>query len=546
MRWRLLGILLVLCALNCQSYNFVLRTPQRVTGTNFTQEVTQVVPADILFVIDNSGSMLNQRTELQNNMALFISQLAGSQNNFHFGIVTTDVECNIPDRNCGTGKTSLSCCAIVEAGNLPLCQELDTNNDGTIDWSNCDAGRLRSLQGSPAYFSPPGSTAAEQATWAANVGQVISNLGCQGSGLESGLEAARRALNCAQGNSNCPSANMAQLNAGFLRPEADLVVVFVSDEDDCSFLDPNVYLAPTNPGDPNQQATHLCSPTECYAYYGAKLDSNNDGLQDWADATTAFPYSPLYQCNGTHRSVNPPYPANVQQYIDALVQVKGGDITKVRAAGIVSATQNASATLGYSGDACLGSALGVTNACGCWSANVVIARDGAPPPDANLYCALTQLIGRQSSATPVNTASNECSAVGTGAANYSSPQPGCKAMPGNRYVAFLEALSAARLNAGARSDTLLNSICLQSYETTIYSIVNDIILTNCFEIGDVPAAVDDVEVVLNGNTLTNVSAGSATQGWSWVAGSAEICLEGGLQKNIGDKFNIFVVGATTN
>ena len=275
------------CALSmvgaCQGYPFELRVPQSATGSNIEQLVATLTPTDILFVIDDSGSMLDERTELANNIGTFITQLSETSGDFHVGIVTTDVECNIPERDCTspTSATSLSCCRLVNAGPLPTCQELDTNGDGEIDWSSCDGGRLRAPKGKSAYWTSP--TAAQRATWAADFSSTILDLGCNGSGLESGLEAARRAVNCsvfgydASQPNRCPSAAMAQLNAGFVRPDADLVVIFVSDEDDCSFMDPNVYFAPR---------FHECRRPSCTSVrpHGVLCVLRQGGLRHWHPA----------------------------------------------------------------------------------------------------------------------------------------------------------------------------------------------------------------------------------------------------------------------
>jgi hypothetical protein len=109
----------------------------------------------------------------------------------------------------------------------------------------------------------------------------------------------------------------------------------------------------------------------------------------------------------------------------------------------------------------------------------------------------------------------------------------------------------------------------------MFDIVNTIILTNCFDLGVVPARSEDLVVKLNGNPVPYVwtcdrfgtesrctanaciwdpqangglggceppaEAGSADSGWSWRAGTSEVCLEGDLKKTIGDEFEIFLI-----
>lgn len=536
-----LALFATACVLTCQNYPFEIRATQRVQAHKVTQLVATRKATDILFVIDDSGSMLDARTELSNNIQTFIQTLAGSSFDFHVGIVTTDVECNVPERNCDTsngGQTSEACCGLVAAAAnaghaMAQCVERDLDGDGKVDWSTCDGGRLRAPKGKPPFWSPPAPQDANQ--WAADFSGMILNLGCQGSSLEAGLEAARRAINCSVFGFDpnrpdiCPSANMAALNANFVRPNADLVVVFVTDEDDCSFLDPSVYLRPADGSDPNAQAAHLCSPQECYAYYWSDPATNPGGQQPM----------PSLSCDhgNTQRAVNPPVPVDANSYIDALVTAKGGDVSKVRAAGILSATANTAAQLAYSATPCSGSALGASNLCGCWSANAVTGFS-----TNNFYCQLTSLLTNHIAAAPANQKTNECSYLGSGS---SAPQPGCKGMPGTRYVKFLEGVAERREAAQAHTDTLASSICLQKYSDTMVDIVNNIILTSCFALGEAPKSAADIQVSLNGTALANVPTNSKNPGWSWVAGSTEICLEGGLRKNLGDQFDIFVVDDDT-
>ena len=526
----LLALLGGVSALSCQTYPFEIRATQRVQAHKVTQLVATRKATDILFIIDDSGSMLDARTELSNNINTFINTLASSNFDFHVGMVTTDVECNIPERNCAAGHTSQSCCALVQNANMGPCQESDLNGDGKVDWSNCDGGRLRAPKGKPPFWTPPAPQDANQ--WAADFSGMILNLGCQGSGLESGLEAARRAINCSAFGFDpnhldvCPNQNMAALNANFIRPEADLVLVFVTDEDDCSFLDPNVYLRPPDPTSATDQAAHLCAPQECYAYFWGNATSNPQGQS-----------VPALACEGTSRSVNPPFPIDANTYIDAIVSAKGGDVSKVRAAGILSAAANPAAKLAYSAAPCSGSELGATSQCGCWSANAV-----SGSPANNFYCQLTQLLTGHLSAIPPNKKPNECSAVGSGSA---TPQPGCKGMPGGRYIGFLEGVANRREATAAHTDTLASSICLQQYSDTMVDIVNNIILTSCFNLGQVPSSATNIQVSLNNNVLTNVPLNAKDPGWSWVPGSSEICLEGGLHKSLGDQFDIFIVDSDT-
>ncbi len=170
-----------------------------VAGTAFAVQVDEIaqgaqVPADILFVVDDSGSMGDEQSKLAASFDRFVRWLTGIDLRFHLGVVTTDM--SAPQRR----------------------------------------GRL---VGSPAVLTD--STTDLVARFNQN-----ARVGTAGSGQEQGMEAARQALS---------APLLANENAGFLRAEADLFVVFVSDEEDQSPLPVADYaarLAETKEGDPDR------------------------------------------------------------------------------------------------------------------------------------------------------------------------------------------------------------------------------------------------------------------------------------------------------
>jgi hypothetical protein len=154
---------------------------------------------DILFVLDNSGSMTMMQDRLRATFPQFLERLAAPDGlpNLHVGVVTTDL---------GTrGGAQIGACT-----------------------AQGDDGRLRRLPESPdQYFL---SDIADPATGArttnyqgslANALTQLADQGSQGCGYEAPLAAMRRALTHPD-------------NASFLRPEASLAVLIFSNEDDCS------------------------------------------------------------------------------------------------------------------------------------------------------------------------------------------------------------------------------------------------------------------------------------------------------------------------
>jgi hypothetical protein len=128
---------------------------------------------DILFVVDNSGTMAKEQRLLAEGFAAFADELDLADADFHLGVVTTDVD-----------------------------------SEGAAHGA---------LVGSPPFLTPEDDYV--------SLFQERVQLGTDGSIRERGFEAGHLALT--------PKLTKGA-NEGFARPNADLFVVFVSDEDDCS------------------------------------------------------------------------------------------------------------------------------------------------------------------------------------------------------------------------------------------------------------------------------------------------------------------------
>lgn len=167
MRWTML---LLIAAVGCK----------KSSDLKFTETVTEVfdqVPSnkvDILWVVDNSVSMVEEQARVQNGAAEFIDNLDATGMDWHLGVITTDV----------------------------------------------DAEDADVLIGDPAVLT------VEDAGYVEDFKSRV-NVGTDGEQMESGLEAAIRAVS---------SPLIDSENAGFLREDARLSIIVVSDEDDCSDL----------------------------------------------------------------------------------------------------------------------------------------------------------------------------------------------------------------------------------------------------------------------------------------------------------------------
>lgn len=181
---------------------------------------------DILFVIDNSGSMADEQQKVAEQLPLFVDELkkgGGVGHDFQVGVITTSVYQNA---NLGTSFDYREFPA--QAGRL----------QGVPDGSGMPTGE-RVLRSDDAALVEKFSALVKQGT--------------MGSGQETPFEAVRLAV--ATDLANKPQAEGG--NAGFLRDDARLLVVVVTDEDDCSEMErpPSVFVG-TSP------TTNYCDDQE--------------------------------------------------------------------------------------------------------------------------------------------------------------------------------------------------------------------------------------------------------------------------------------------
>lgn len=168
---------------------------------------------DLLFVIDNSGAMSDEHSSLVENFGRFIrvlETLEGGLPDIHIGVVSTDMG----------------------AGDYGPCTKVGDN--GVLQ----NTARAACTPPGPERFISD-TLASDGVTRTGNYSGAleesfacIAELGVQGCAFEQPLESMRRALD----GSNSQ-------NSGFLRLDAYLAVVILSDEDDCSVEDVGLFNA---------------------------------------------------------------------------------------------------------------------------------------------------------------------------------------------------------------------------------------------------------------------------------------------------------------
>lgn len=185
---------------------------------------------DILFVVDDSSSMDTKQQILTSNFTVFIDQLLSLPvaNDYQIGVTTTSVTqlaslspitfSTTFSQPCGSGTTVI--CATAPNGGEPYpagaLVRVSRVVSNPTDPDVCT--RKQYTSGTPRVLLAGSPSLVADFTQNAYVGVC-------GSGEEQGLWAAQLAVS---------EPLLSGANAGFLRPGARLVLVIISDDDDCS------------------------------------------------------------------------------------------------------------------------------------------------------------------------------------------------------------------------------------------------------------------------------------------------------------------------
>jgi MYXO-CTERM domain-containing protein len=163
---------------------------------------------DVLFVIDNSSSMRLSQTNLTANFPAFmdtLQNLPGGLPNIHVAVISSDL---------GAGD-----------GTVPSCSR--TGDEGKFHFAPQAPCTATTLQGGATFISNVGGAANYTAADISTVFSCIAALGDTGCGFERPFSSVLRAL----GADEMPAPAE---NQGFLRADALLAIVIVTNEDDCS------------------------------------------------------------------------------------------------------------------------------------------------------------------------------------------------------------------------------------------------------------------------------------------------------------------------
>ena len=205
--WLSLAIVVpVLCACNARSLEPPVLVPEPGTGGPITLTANRNV--DLLFMIDNSQSMTKSQDNLLRNFPSFMTALKGLPGglpNVHIAVVSSDM---------GAGDGTFSDC------------NASGGDGGVFRSTPRGACTATNLDPSATYISD----IAGVRNYTGNLEDVftcIAALGENGCGFEHQFASITRALGA---DGQAPPVE----NQGFLRPDAYLAIVMITNEDDCS------------------------------------------------------------------------------------------------------------------------------------------------------------------------------------------------------------------------------------------------------------------------------------------------------------------------
>jgi hypothetical protein len=220
----------------------------------FDVRTTAIDAVDLLFVIDDSGSMAYEQNALARELPRMFTALARGDRNgdgvgdlppvrsLHVGVVSTDM---------GVGGFTLPTCT----GRF--------GDDGVL-LTRGDPARPGCVEAYPSFFAFMPEDGTDEL--AQGVGCVVT-MGTAGCGFEQQLEATLKAVTPSTGLARFENGTVGHAdgqNAGFLRPDSVLLIVLLTEEEDCSAANPAIF-------DPTDTSFDGSLSTRCFEYGAPEL-----------------------------------------------------------------------------------------------------------------------------------------------------------------------------------------------------------------------------------------------------------------------------------
>jgi len=294
--------------------------PQPAPSQTFSELYKQAVNRniDIVFEVDNSVSMQPEQANLATNFPAFINilkKVPGGLPNVHIAVVTS---------NMGAGAFSSQIMGCENPDNGSFVDQSRFATDPVCATAKLNAGQhfIESLNGGA------------QNNFGGNITDVfrcIAQVGTDGCGFEDHLESVRAALGDETGNPghDIPVRPIPPNNEGFLRSDAYLAVILITNEEECSSAPDNVLYDSTN----NAPAALGPLLDRCFAHTDI---CDGQRVINYVNAGT--PVGPFQNCVSDETTFNsdPTHGAiPVQFYIDYFNHLKS-DSSKILLSGIIA------------------------------------------------------------------------------------------------------------------------------------------------------------------------------------------------------------------
>lgn len=214
LRFTALPVLLLSLTYGCDCDPEVINQIAVPTTQDDVFEQKSAAQVDILWMIDNSGSMAAEQEKVADRFNQFFNQLIISGVDYHIGVITSDPrDGGILQQYNGPAVADCAACRFITkdvACANPEVDVTDLNTEAEIE--------SRLLAECPAQL----------------VFRKLIKVGVNGSSFEEGFVQASQALGARtiDQTTGFPDGNVPTENAGFIRPEASLYIVFVSDEEE--------------------------------------------------------------------------------------------------------------------------------------------------------------------------------------------------------------------------------------------------------------------------------------------------------------------------
>ncbi|HEY5938221.1 MAG TPA: hypothetical protein VIU61_26400 [Kofleriaceae bacterium] len=243
---------------------------------------------DLLFVIDDSPSMADKQAALAAAFPKFLDELGnlrGGIPNLHIGVISSDMGTKgsaVPEPGPPVGGGQGGC---VGAGKSGVLQK-----------------GAAVLEGEYLYAVAHRDGATNFTGTLADTFRLMATLGAAGCGFEQHLHALRTSFTH-------------PFNRGFLRESANLAVIILADEDDCSILDPGLY----------ELGEERFGPLGSFRCFEQGVECSPDAPRELGVKDACRPRA------------GSAFVEDIAPFRDALLAQKGGDARKILLSAIVGA-----------------------------------------------------------------------------------------------------------------------------------------------------------------------------------------------------------------